>query len=244
MEGPMETIGIKNISFSYDGKTEFFKGLSFTLKKGELVALIGPNGSGKSTFLKLSSGILSPREGEVRVSGSLISKYSPKRRAALVSYLPQIIDLNVPFTVRELASMGLYHGKNSGLSIEEALSITGLFDKALRKVFELSGGERQRAFLAMMLVQGAETLLLDEPLTNLDIKYQLELIGLVKKIVVMKNSSAIVAIHDINLVRRFEKVCVMKDGKIKKIGPPREVLTDDLIKEVFEVSSLDLYGQG
>ena len=108
----------------------------------------------------------------------------------------------------------------------------------------MSGGERQRAFLAMMLVQGAETLLLDEPLTNLDIKYQLELVNLVKKIVAMKNSSAIVAIHDINLVRRFEKVCVMKDGKIKKIGPPREVLTDDLIKEVFEVSSLDLYGQG
>lgn len=239
----MEGIELKNVSFSYDNKAEFFKGLSFTLKKGELVALIGPNGSGKSTFLKLSSGILSPREGEVNVSGSLISEYSPKRRAELVSYLPQIIDLNVSFTVRELSLMGQYHGKNSGLSIEEALSITGLFDKAERKVFELSGGERRRAFLAMMLVQGAKTLLLDEPLTNLDIKYQLELINLVKKIVVMKNSSAIVAIHDINLVRRFEKVCVMKDGKIKKIGSPDEVLTEDLIKEVFEVSCLDLYGQ-
>ncbi|MFZ3072858.1 MAG: ABC transporter ATP-binding protein [Thermodesulfobacteriota bacterium] len=239
----MEGIELKNISFSYDNKNEILKNLSFTLEKGELAALIGPNGSGKSTLLKLSSGILSPLEGEVRVFGNLISKYSPKERASLVSYLPQIIDMDVSFTVREIASMGQYHGKNTGLTIEEALSITGLSDKAQRKVFELSGGERRRAFLAMMLVQGAKTLLLDEPLTNLDIKYQLELINLIKKMTGMKNSSAIVAIHDINLVRRFEKVCVMKDGKIKKIGPPCEVLTEDLIKEVFEVSPEDLYGR-
>ena len=240
----MEAIELKNVSFSYDGKTEFLKGLSFTLGKGELIALIGPNGSGKSTLLKLSSGILSPLKGEIRIFGNSISKYRPKERAELVSYLPQIIDMDVSFTVSELASMGQYHGKDAGLAIEEALSITGLSDKARRKVFELSGGERRRAFLAMMLVQGAKTLLLDEPLTNLDIKYQLELIGLVKKIIAQRNSSAIVAIHDLNLVRKFERVCVMKDGKIKKIGRTNEVLTDDLIKEVFEVSPLDLYGQG
>ena len=121
MQGPMETIGIKNISFSYDNKTEFFKGLSFTLKKGELVgAYPGRTARENPPSLNSLPAYSLPREGEIRVSGSLISKYSPKRRAALVSYLPQIIDLNVPFTVRELASMGLYHGKNSGLSIEEA----------------------------------------------------------------------------------------------------------------------------
>ncbi len=155
----------------------------------------------------------------------------------MLCYLPQLLDIGVPFRVKELVSMGLYpYDILPEMSVDEALEMVGLREKAESYVTYLSGGERRRAFIAMTLLQGAGLLLLDEPLANLDIKYQLEIFRLLRDLKKEKNISIIMALHDINIALQFEKVMLMKDGTILGFGRPEEVLTAGLLKEAFDVN--------
>jgi iron complex transport system ATP-binding protein len=204
---------------------------------GEFIGLLGANGSGKSTILKLASGILKPSEGSVRLWGKPLHFYKNKDRAKLLCYLPQLLDINVPFTVREVVSMGLYpYDIHPEMSADEAIEIVGLKEKSGSNITNLSGGERRRTFIAMTLLQGAGLLLLDEPLANLDIKYQIEILRLLGELKEKKNISIIMALHDINIALQFEKVMLIKNGKILGAGNPGIVLTKDLLKEAFDVN--------
>jgi iron-chelate-transporting ATPase len=166
-----------------------------------------------------------------------LHSYKHKDRAKLLCYLPQLLDMNLPFRVRELVSMGLYpYDIPPELTVDEALEMVGLLPKAQSYITTLSGGERRRAFIAMTLIQGAGLLLLDEPLANLDIKYQFEIQRLLSGLKEKKNISIIMALHDINLALQFEKVILIKEGKILGIGSPETVLTKDLLKEAFDVN--------
>ncbi|MBI5598873.1 MAG: ABC transporter ATP-binding protein [Deltaproteobacteria bacterium] len=235
----MEGILLDRINFSY-GNGNAVKDFSLAAARGEFIALMGPNAAGKSTLLKLACGILKPSSGAVKLSGRDLSAYAPKERARLISYLPQTPDVNIPFRVRELVDMGLYHG--GGMEPEEALRAAGLLEKASSHITELSGGERKRAFVAMLLVQGSSIFLLDEPLANLDMKYQIELIRLLKGIIEGKNISVIMALHDINMAFHFHRVCVVKDGLMRALGKPEEVITKGLIRDVFEVEAEEFPG--
>ncbi len=224
-----------NISFSYNERP-FIKGLDFMVSESELIALLGPNGSGKSTILKLCSGILKPHSGKILLWNKDIFSYRGKDRAKLISYLPQIIDISLPFTVRELVSMGLYpYDIAPELTVDEALKMVGLKGREDALIAELSGGERRRAFLAMTLIQGAGLLLLDEPMANLDIKYQIELLRLIKQLRDKKGISVVMALHDINMVHHFDKVYVVKHGSVVASGRPAKVVTERLLREVYEV---------
>ncbi|MBI4824463.1 MAG: ABC transporter ATP-binding protein [Nitrospirae bacterium] len=227
---------LRDCSFSYMGD-DFIEGLNLQIKEGEFIALLGANGSGKSTLLKLLSGILRPHEGKAILWGKPIWSLKDKDRAKLISYLPQVLDISVPFKVRELVEMGLYPYKsNPPMSLNSSLSMVNLMDKKDSLLKNLSGGERRRAFIAMTLLQGAGILLLDEPLQNLDIKYQLELIRLLKELNSERNITVVMALHDINLALRFDKVMLIKEGRLLGMGTPNEVLTEALLKEAFDIS--------
>ncbi len=225
-----------NVSFMYYENKKFIDGLTFSLANGEFIGLLGANGSGKSTILKLACGILSPSEGSVTLWGKPLKAYRNKDRAKLLCYLPQLLDIHVPFKVRELVSMGLYpYDIPPGITVGEALELVGLKDKSDVFITSLSGGERRRTFIAMTLLQEAGLILLDEPLANLDIKYQLDLLRLLKDLQKKKNISIIMALHDINIAMHFSKVMLIKEGKILSIGSPKNVLTKDFLKEAFDV---------
>ncbi len=226
----------KGISFSYGKDSEFIENLSFTLGEGEFIGLLGANGSGKSTILKLGTGILKPQSGELRLWGKPFSSYKDRDRAKLISYLPQALDLSIPFRIRELVGMGLYpYDIPPLISIDYALDMVGLGNRGDSYLSDLSGGERRRAFIAMTLLQGAGLLLLDEPLANLDIKYQIELIRLLMRLRDERNISVVMALHDINIAMRFEKVMVIKSGMVLGFGSPDSVLTVPVINEAFGV---------
>lgn len=226
----------KQVEFSYNKGNSFIKDLSFSIKTGELIALLGANGSGKSTILKLGSGILKTSSGSIELWGRSIQSYRHKDRAKLLSYLPQILDMNIPFTVKELVSMGLYpYNTLPDLSIDEAIEMVGLTDNVESPLRNLSGGERRRAYIAMTLLQGAGLVLLDEPLANLDIKYQIELLRLLKDLRDRRNIAIVMALHDINIALQFEKSMLIKEGTLLGIGGPGDLLTKEMIKEAFDI---------
>jgi len=226
-----------HVGFQYSTDKPFIDNLTFSIGNGEFIGLLGANGSGKSTILKLASGILRPTKGQIKLWSKSLHSYKNKDRAKLLCYLPQLLDINVPFKVGELVSMGLYpYDIPPELSVDEALEMVGLQDKSESYIMNLSGGERRRTFIAMTLLQGAGLLLLDEPLANLDIKYQMEIQRLLRELKEKKNISIIMALHDINIALQFEKVMLIKDGKIIGIGSPEEVLTNRFLKEAFDVN--------
>ena len=226
---------LDGVSFSYT-KEDFIKGLDLSVDEGEFIGLLGPNGSGKSTILKLLAGILRPQAGLVNLWNRPLNSYRNRDRAKLVSYLPQLLDMNVPFRVAELVRMGFYpYEKEPVMGLDEALGMVGLEDKRDELLTRLSGGERRRAFIAMTLLQGAGILLLDEPLANLDIRFQMELIRLLKELNRKRNISIVMALHDINLAFRFERLILVKDGGVLSRGLPDEVLREGYLKEAFEM---------
>lgn len=231
---------LSRVCFSYPGASSadgsFVKDLSFSVGEGEFIGLLGANGSGKSTILKLGSGILKPSSGDLMLWGKPLHTYHHKDRAKLICYLPQTMDVHIPFAVRELVSMGLYpYDIPPSLTADDALELVGLRDKANSSISDLSGGERRRTFIAMTLLQGAGLLLLDEPLANLDIKYQIELVRLLKNLKVWRNISVVMALHDINIALQFEKVMLIKNGTVLGAGAPSEILTEGLIRDAFDV---------
>lgn len=227
-----------NVDFSYSADKKIINNFNLNMREGEFIGLLGANGSGKSTILKLAGGILKANSGCMKLWNKSLESYTNKDRAKLISYLPQILDFNVPFKVFELVEMGCYaYDIPPEMTIEEAIALVGLGDKSESYVANLSGGERRRAFIAMTLLQGAGLLLLDEPFANLDIKYQIELLCLLKKLRDEKNISIIMALHDISIALQFEKVMLIKEGNILGFGSPETVLTTEMLKEAFDIDA-------
>lgn len=226
-----------NVGFSYQRDKEFIHNLTFSIGNNEFIGLLGANGSGKSTILRLASGILRPSTGSVKLWGEPLQSYRNGDRAKLLCYLPQLLDMPIPFRVRELVAMGLYpYEIIPDVTVDEALEIVGLLEKSESYIKNLSGGEKRRAFIAMTLIQGAGLLLLDEPLANLDIKYQVEIMRLLKGLKEKKNISIMMALHDINMALRFEKIMLIKNGKILGMGNPKTVLTSEMLTGAFDVA--------
>jgi len=233
--GPI--LDCRGVTFGYPGTGTIVDSLTFSIGSGEFVGLLGANGSGKSTILKLAAGMLHPAAGVVRLWDKPLAGYRNRDRAKLLCYFPQHLDVTVPFTVREVVNMGRYpYDIPPAMTVDEALETVGLQNKGDSTISNLSGGERRRAFIAMTLLQGAGILLLDEPLANLDIKYQIEFLRLLKRLKEQKGISIIMALHDINVALQFEKVMVIKDGAVLGVGAPETVLTGAMIQEAFDVA--------
>jgi iron complex transport system ATP-binding protein len=226
----------RDTDFSYERGRPFIRKVSFSMDNGEFIGLLGANGSGKSTILKLAGGLLRESGGEVNLWGKPVTSYKSRDRAKLLSYLPQLLDISIPFTVKELAGMGLYpYDIMPELTVDEALEMVGLGDKGGTLITNLSGGERRRAYIAMTLLQGAGLLLLDEPLANLDIRYQTEIIRLLKSLRDQRKISVIMALHDINSAFQFDRTLLIREGELLAGGSPDTVLTGHMLKKAFDV---------
>jgi len=229
-------LDIHNVSFSYEKGKSFIKDISISVDNGQFIGILGANGSGKSTILKLASGILKPLSGQVHLWGRELKGIPNRDRAKLLSYLPQFLDMNIPFTIREFVGMGLYpYDTMPELTVEDAIAMVGLNEYTESLITNISGGERRRVYIAMTLLQGAGLVLLDEPLANLDIKYQMELIRLLKDLQEKRNITVVMALHDINISFQFDKLLLIKEGRIMGSGKPEEVLTKKMLRQAFDI---------
>jgi iron complex transport system ATP-binding protein len=234
---------IKGVQFSY-GSMPALESISLGVEAGEVLSLVGPNGSGKTTLLKCINRILKPKRGTILVEGRDVSKVELKDLAHCLGYVPQSAPSSFPLTVYDTVLLGRKPHVNWKLGEKDkeiafgVLRLMKLDDMALRLFNELSGGEKQKVLMARAFSQEPQVLLLDEPTSNLDLRHQLEVLGLIVDMVRERGLSAVMAMHDLNLASRFStKIVMLKQGKIYAAGEPREILNSDNIKEVYGVET-------
>lgn len=242
-EKSLTAIDAQNLKIAYSD-TPIVADLSLKLQTGEVTALLGPNGSGKSTILRSLARLLQPTKGAIYLNGRNIAKMPTKQIARQMAMLPQSPEIQASVTVWELVSYGRYPYQNilGGLSSKDidamrwALEITNLEPLAQRGVDTLSGGERQRAWIAMALAQQTQVLLLDEPTTFLDIRHQLDLLSLVRKLNRDRHLTVGWVLHDLNQAAAYsDRLIMLAKGKVVANGTPKEVIKTATIKEVFGV---------
>ena len=224
------------------GGNHILKGIGLETGGRELVGVIGPNGSGKSTLLKCIYRVLRPTAGAVYLDGRDLDSYSYRESARRVAVVAQHNYYNFDFSVREVVLMGRAPHKRAlerdtaedYRIVEESLETVGLAAFADRSFSTLSGGEQQRVILARALAQRTPCLILDEPTNHLDIKYQLQLMDLVRSL----DRTVIAAVHDLNIAAMYcDRLYAVKDGQIVGQGAPKKLLTPDFIREVYEVDA-------
>ncbi len=233
------------------GNTEILRGIDFEANEGEFVGIIGPNGSGKSTLLRCLYRVLTPSEGAVFLDGKELSSYRVKESAQKLAVVAQHNYYNFEFSVRDVVMMGRAPHKRAldrdtaedYQIMRQSLKAVGMQEFEERSFSTLSGGEQQRIILARALAQQTPCLILDEPTNHLDIKYQLWLMDIVKNL----DCTVISAVHDLNIAAMYcDRLYAMKQGKVIAQGTPHELLTPDLIRELYEVDaevSIDGKGQ-
>jgi len=234
---------VEKMSFSY-GDSPVLQDIDLKIDEGEFLGILGPNGSGKSTLLKTMSGLLRPDQGRVYLGQREVQRIPPGERARLIGVVPQETHLDFPFMLEEVVAMGRYpHLGWWGTlryqdmeQVEEALATTGLLNLRHRNIHQLSGGERQRGIIARALAQDPRVLLLDEPVANLDIKYQQEVFELLLKLNQREGLTIILISHDLNLAAQYcDNLLLLDQGQIRALGAAEEVLTPENINQVYQV---------
>jgi len=240
---------VNGIAFAFNSHP-VLSGVSFSLEQGELVGILGINGAGKSTLLKCLNRILAPQSGVVRLDGEDLRAMRSGDVARRIGYVPQRHP-DTRLCVFEAVLLGRTPHVNWTLSekdhaiAERAIRRIGIEHLALRPVSDLSGGEVQKVVIARALAQSPEVLLLDEPTSNLDLKNQLEVMGLVRRITRREGVTAVVAIHDLNMAVRYaDRFLLLRDGSIHAVAARAE-LTAEMIQHVYgvEVSLTRVNGQ-
>ena len=236
-------IRLENVSFAYQDEP-VLRGVSCTLENGCLTAIIGANGSGKSTMLRLCAGQLRPKSGRVLAESREAAAYTPKAFARAVAYLPQ--DRPVPMiSVKSLVSHGRfpYLGMTRRLNpadevaVARAMEACGVAALDSRELRTLSGGQRQKAYLAMLMAQGAQSLLLDEPTTYLDVRHQLELMALLRSLTEEGRCVAAV-LHDLRQAASCDRVLVLEQGSILYDGPGSGLYESGALERAFGIRAV------
>ncbi|HOV22098.1 MAG TPA: ABC transporter ATP-binding protein [bacterium] len=236
-----EIYKMENLEFSY-GKNRVIKGINVSIKKGDFVGIIGPNGSGKSTFVKILTKILQNYKGNVFFKGTELKKISLPQLSKDVSFLPSSINVYFPYTVFEFVLMGRYPHLSKFEKIrvadyeivEEVLEKLGIKKLSNKKLFELSEGERQFVFLAQLFAQKTEVIILDEPISHLDIGHEFKIMDILEKYN-EKGITIITILHNLNISSEYSKcIFLFKDGKILKEGKVEEVIDYKTIEEAYE----------
>ncbi|MCB6415694.1 ATP-binding cassette domain-containing protein [Faecalimonas umbilicata] len=233
-------IEIKHISQAY-GKHSVLKDVSMSIKEQRITALIGANGAGKTTLLNVAANLIPASAGEVSLDGNDIKEMKNIEIAKKIAILKQTQHLNMRVTVRELVSFGRYPHSKGRLKtedeekIKESIAYMQLEKIQSRFIDELSGGQRQRAYIAMILAQDTKYIFLDEPLNNLDIKYSVEMMTILQKLVQELQKTVIIVLHDINFAAAFaDEIVAMKDGRIVRVGEAAKIIDRDTLADVFD----------
>ena len=244
MRADKPAMEVRDLSFSY-GKNKVLKGISFTIEGGKITTIMGANGCGKSTLFNLMTKNLYPRKGNIFLHGRNIQNLGLKDFAKRVSIVHQYNSSADDITVERLVSFGrtphmkMMQGRSDEDEklIEWAMEVTNVEKYRDREVSRLSGGQRQRVWIAMALAQNTKILFLDEPTTYLDIRYQIEILELVKKLNEEYGITIIMVLHDINQAIHFsDRIIGLKDGQVAAQGSPAEVVTPECIRTLYGLS--------
>jgi iron complex transport system ATP-binding protein len=246
MDHRTPAVRIDALSFSY-GETPIIREISLAVDRGEFVTLLGPNGAGKTTLLNLISGLHAPGRGKVEIFGRRTDALSQRERARLVGIVPQESTSNFNFTNLEIVLMGrvVNTGRFANEDEDDIREAIGAMERtrtahlARRGFMEISGGEKQRVVIAQVLAQDASILLLDEPTSNLDINYQIEIMQLIRQVKRQRGLTVVSVFHDMNLAAQFaDRIVFMKEGRVVSDGPPDTVLTPETIHWVYDARVL------
>ena len=235
---------VKNVHFSY-GKNKILNGVSFQIEEGKVTTIMGANGCGKSTLFSLMTKNLYPAKGNIFLKGKNILNLNLKEFARKVAIVQQYNTASDDITVESLISFGRTpykkmmqaNSREDEEKIQWAMEVTGLTEYRNREVSRLSGGQRQRVWIAMALAQGTKTLFLDEPTTYLDIRYQIEILKLVKKLNQEYGITIVMVLHDINQAITYsDRIIGLKDGQVLVEGAPEDVITEESIRELYGIN--------
>lgn len=238
----MTMLESRNIHWSAGG-TPVLAGIDLSAQRGEVLRLLGPNGAGKSSLLRILAGLEAPREGEVLLEGTPLQRLPRRAAARRIAFLEQSPEVHTDISVHDAVALGRtpHRGVFSAQSsrdrdiIDRALGTTGIAHLAARSWVTLSGGERQRVQFARALAQEPQVVILDEPTNHLDIRYQLDVLRLIRQM----QATVVMAIHDLTLAARFcDRVAVLHEGAVASCGKPETVITPQMTREVYEVESV------
>ncbi len=241
----MSILRAQNLSLGYPHK-KVIEGFNASVEKGRLIGLVGPNGSGKTTLLRAFSGLIQPITGQVYLEERSLHTIPARQRAQAIGWVPQREGGAWPLSVREVVALGraphrgwlLPLTEEDQRVIEQVIAFTDLKNLTDRSADELSGGEFQRVLIARALAQEPRVLLLDEPTTNLDIHYQIQVMDLVRELAAQRGITALIAIHDLSVAARYcDSLILMHHGRKITAGRPDEVLTPENMKMVFNVET-------
>ena len=232
---------VKDLTKRYDGKTVVNQ-VSFAIPKGNVISLIGPNGAGKSTVMGIISRLIARDGGIVDFEGSDIGKWKSRELSKRLAILTQTNNIQMKLTVRELVTFGRfpYSGGRTTAEdqeiIDRAISYMELEAFEDQFIDELSGGQRQRAYIAMVIAQDTEYVLLDEPTNNLDIYHATNMMKIVRRLCDELGKTVILVLHEINYAAFYsDYICAFKDGRIAKFGTVKEVMTKENLSQVYGV---------
>lgn len=241
---PSPMYDLCDVSFKA-GERTLLQPLTLTLAPRRVIGLIGHNGSGKSTLVKLLARQQAPASGEIRFENTPLGDWQGRALARKIAYLPQHTPPAAGLRVRELVRFGRYpwHGPLGRFSaqdlarVDEAMELTGVSRFADRLVDTLSGGERQRVWLAMLVAQDADCLLLDEPIAALDVAHQVEVLSLVQSLSRTRGLGVVVVLHDINMAARFcDEIVALRGGRLCARGTPAELMTSERLEDIYGIA--------
>lgn len=234
-------MNVHDLLKSYGSKT-VVDTVSFKVPKGKVLSLIGPNGAGKSTVMGMISRLVAKDAGLIHFEDKDITKWKSKELAKRLAILTQHNNIQMKLTVRELVSFGRFPYSGSRLNeedekmVDKAISYMELEDQEDHYIDELSGGQRQRAYIAMVIAQDTDYILLDEPTNNLDIYHASNLMHIVRRLCDELGKTVILVLHEINYAAFYsDYICAFRDGKIAKFGTVGEVINKETLKDIYKV---------
>lgn len=232
---------IERLTKRYD-KTAVVDGVSFEIPKGKVLSLIGPNGAGKSTVMGMISRLIARDEGLISLEGRDLGKWQSRELSRHLAILTQSNHVEMKLTVRELVAFGRFPYSGGRLTpedwsiVDRAIAYMELAPFENRYLDELSGGQRQRAYIAMVIAQDTEYVLLDEPTNNLDIYHATNLMKMVRRLCDELGKTIVLVLHEINYAAFYsDYICAFVDGKVAKFGTVDEVMTKENLKEIYRV---------
>ena len=232
---------VEKLTKKYDGKP-VVDSVSFEIPKGKVISLIGPNGAGKSTVMGIISRLIAQDAGLVNFEGKDISRWKSKELAKRQAILTQTNNIQMKLTVRDLVAFGRFPYSGGRLTeedeelVDKAIEYMELEEFEDRFIDELSGGQRQRAYIAMVIAQDTEYVLLDEPTNNLDIYHATNMMKIVRRLCDELGKTVVLVLHEINYAAFYsDYICAFMDGKIAKFGTVKEVMTKENLSEIYKV---------
>ncbi len=241
--------GLRDVGMRY-GPSVVLRDVTLSFDRPGLTAIVGPNGAGKSTLLGIMAGLRAGHLGQCHLDGRDVREWPRRQFAKVVSFVPQSLRLEFPFTAEQVVLMGrtpycdgLFESPEDVAEVERAMEITDTLPFRERDFRSLSGGERQRVVLASALAQASGVLLLDEPTTFLDLRHQVSIYGLLRKLA-SEGRLVVSVTHDLNLAASYaDRIVLLKEGAVVADAAPCEVLRPELLRQVFEVETQMIFGK-